>query len=185
MTRRQKDPLRPLAAEERAALEQLSRASGEPASHAARARLVLAVAAGRSYSDAARGVGRRSGDAVAKLVARFNREGLAAIAPGHGGGAAVVYQEAARARILAEVRRAPDPDADGTATWSLSTLRRALRQAPDGLPGVSEYTIWCVLRGSGRQWQRDRSWCETGVVVRKRKAGAVTVTDPDAAPKNG
>jgi transposase len=183
MTRRQKEPLRPLTAEERAALEQLSRASSEPASHVARARLVLAVAAGQSYTAAARGVGRRSGDAVAQLVARFNQEGLAALAPRHGGGAAVVYGEAARARILAEVRRTPDRDADRTATWSLSTLCRALRAAPDGLPGVSEYTIWCVLRGAGRQWQRSRSWCETGVVVRKRKAGPVVVVDPDAAPK--
>ena len=184
MTRRQKDPLRPLASEERAALEQLSRAQSEPASQVARARLVLAVAAGQSYTAAARSVGRRSGDAVARLVARFNREGLAAIVPGHGGGAPVVYQEAERARILAEARRAPDRDADGTATWSLSTLRRALRQAPDGLPDVSEYTIWCVLRGAGRRWQRDRSWCETGVVVRTRQAGPVVVTDPDAAAKN-
>ena len=184
MTRRQKDPLRVLTEEERRALEQLSRAQSEPASHVIRAQLLLGVAAGQSYTAAARGVGRRSGDAVARLVARFNREGLAAIVPGHGGGATVVYGEAERARILAEVRRVPDRDADGTATWSLSTLRRALRQAPAGLPGVSEYTIWGVLRGAGRQWQRSRSWCETGVVMRKRKAGPVIVTDPDAAPKN-
>ena len=183
MSRRQKDPLRALTAEERRALEQLSRASSEPASHVARAQLVLAVAGGRSYTAAAQGIGRRSGDAVARLVARFNRDGLAAIAPGHRGGAADIYPEEERARSLAEGRRAPDRDADGTATWSLSTLRRALRQAPDGLPGVSEYTIWCVLRGAGRRWQRDRSWCETGVVVRQRKSGPVVVTDPDAAPK--
>ena len=48
---------------------------------------------------------------------------------------------------------------------------------------MSEYTIWCALRGAGRQWQRSRSWCETGVVVRKRKSGPVVVTDPAAAPK--
>ena len=72
MTRRQHNPLRALTAEEREALEQLSRAQSEPASHVARARLVLAVAAGQRYTAAARGVGRRSGDAVAQLVARFN-----------------------------------------------------------------------------------------------------------------
>lgn len=185
MTRRQKDPLRPLTPEERRALAALSRAQREPASHVARARLVLAVADGQGYTAAARSIGRRSGDAVARLVARFNTEGLAAIVPGHGGGAVVQYGEPARARILAEARRTPDPDADGTATWSLSTLRRALHRAPDGLPAVSEYTIWCALRGAGRHWQRSRSWCETGVVVRQRKAGPVVVTDPDAAPKNG
>ncbi len=89
MTRRQRDPLRPLTPEERAALEQLSRAQRAPASHVARARLVLAVADGQRYTTAARGVGRRSGDAVARLVARCNTAGRAAIAPGHGGGAAV------------------------------------------------------------------------------------------------
>jgi hypothetical protein len=40
-----------------------------------------------------------------------------------------------------------------------------------------------VLHDAGFSWQKDRSWCATGAVVRKRKAGAVTVTDPDAAPK--
>lgn len=184
MTRRQKDPLRPLTGEERAALERLSRAASEPASHVARAALVLAVADGRGYTAAARSVGRRSGDAVGQLVARFNREGLAAIAPRHGGGAVVVYGEPERGRILAEVRRTPDREADGTTAWSLSTLRRALRRAPAGLPGVSEDTIRRVLREAGRHWQRDRSWCETGVAVRQRKAGPATVVDPDAAPKN-
>lgn len=164
-------------------MEALGRAASAPASHGARARVVLAVAAGQSYTAAARSVGRRSGDAVAQVVARFNREGLAAIAPRHGGGAALTYGEAARARILAELRRLPDREEDGTATWSLSTLQRALRRAPDGLPQVSRDTLWCVLRGAGRQWQRSRSWCETGVVVRQRKAGPVVVVDPDAAPK--
>jgi hypothetical protein len=183
VTRRQKDPLRPLTPEERAALEQLRRAQSEPASHVARARRGLAVAGGQRYTAAARDVGRRSGDAVARLVARFNTAGLAAIAPGHGGGAAARSGSPARARILAELRRAPDRDEDGTATWSLSTLRRALHHAPDGLPGVSEYTSWCVLRGAGRHWQQARSWCATGVVIRKRKSGPVVVTDPAAAPQ--
>ena len=116
MTRRQKDPLHVLTEEERRALEQLSRAQSEPASHVIRAQLLLAVAAGQSYTAAARGVGRRSGDVVARLVARFNREGRAAIVPGHGGGAPVVYGEEERARILAEARRVPDREADSTAT---------------------------------------------------------------------
>ena len=183
MTRRQQDPLRPLTPEERAALEQLSRAQSEPANHVARARLVLAVAAGQSYTAAARGVGRRSGDAVARLVARFNQEGRAAIVPGHGGGAPVVYGEAERARILAEVRRVPDREADGTATWSLSLLQRALRQAPDGLPRVSRFTIARTLHEAGLSWQKSRTWCETGVALRNRKHGVVHVSDPDAAAK--
>src|ERR671916_538120 len=86
MTRRQKDPLRSLDADEQTALECLSRSQTEPASHVARAKALLAVAAGQTYSAAARTAGRRSGDAVAQLVSRFNREGLAAVVPRHGGG---------------------------------------------------------------------------------------------------
>jgi transposase len=183
MARPQVDPLRSLTVEERTWLTRLSRARAEPAAHVARATALLAVADGASYTDAARAAGRRSGDAVAHLVARFNREGLAAIAPRHGGGHAPAYAAAEQARILTEVRRTPEPATDGTATWSLTTLQRALRRAPDGLPMVSTYTIWQALRAAGLSWQHDRSWCATGRVRRKRKAGVVEIDDVDAAPK--
>ena len=141
MTRRQKDPLRPLTDEECTVLTQISRAQSEPASHVARAKALLAVAGGESYTAAARAAGRRSNDAVSQLVSRFNREGLAAIEPRHGGGPMVVYGVEERKRILNEFERQPDRERDGTATWSLSTLQRALRKAPDGLPRVSIYTL--------------------------------------------
>jgi hypothetical protein len=86
-------------------------------------------------------------------------------------------------RIVAEAARAPTPEADGTASWSLSALRRTLRAAPDGLPRVSTYTIRRVLRESGASYQRTRTWCPTGTAVRRRKAGPATVTDPDAGSK--
>jgi len=86
-------------------------------------------------------------------------------------------------RILREFHRTPDREQDGTATWSLTTLQRVLRAAPDGLPAVSTATILQVLWEAGYTWQRDRTWCSTGTVRRKRKAGVVTVVDPDAAPK--
>jgi transposase len=116
-------------------------------------------------------------------VAKFNTEGVAALEPGHGGGPSVTYGVAEQERILAEARRTPDRERDSTATWSLMTLRRALREAEDGLPKVSTYTIWLVLREAGWSWQKDASWCETGKVKRKRKEGVVEVTDPDATPK--
>ena len=183
MPRRQKEPLRPLSSEARVQLERLSRAHAEPAALVARAKALLAVADGHSFTDAARAAGRRSGDAVAQLVARFNRAGMAAIEPGHGGGQPKRYTQREHARILQEVRRAPDRDEDGTATWSLATLQRALRRAPEGLPGISTATIRSVLHEAGFRWGKDRSWCETGTAVRKRKSGTVTVTDPDAAAK--
>ena len=82
MSRRKKDPLRPLTDAERLALTQLSRSQAAPAAQVARATMLLAVAAGDDYQQAARAAGRRSGDAVSHLVARFNAEGLAAtVAP--------------------------------------------------------------------------------------------------------
>ena len=183
MTRRKKDPLRPLTKKEQRLLAQLSRSRTAPAAEVTRATLLLAVAGGDDYQAAARAVGRRSGDAVARLVARFNAEGLDAVRPRHAGGQPVRYDQQARQRILREAQREPTPEADGTASWSLSALRKALRAAPDGLPAVSTYTLWQVLHEAGYTYQRSRSWCPTGRAVRKRKAGAAVVTDPDAQAK--
>jgi transposase len=183
MTRRQKDPLRPLTDDERHVLDQISRARSEPVSHVERAKLVLALADGASYTAAARAVGRRSNDAVAELVARFNCAGVLAIAPRHGGGRPIQYAAAERERILCEFRRTPDRAQDGTATWSLTTLQQALRDAPDGFAHLSTFTIWWVLREAGYTWQRSRTWCPTGTATRKRKAGLVAVTDPDTTAK--
>ena len=183
MARHQKEPLRPLTRAERAELDRISRSRGESADRVARAKEVLAVSDGARFTDAARSAGRRSGDAVAHLVARFNREGLDALDARHGGGQPKVYHQKEEERILREVRRRPDRESDGTASWSLKTLQRALRRAPDGLPTVSAYVIWCVLHDAGYSWQNDRSWCETGQAMRTRKSGRARVHDPDAVPK--
>src|SRR5579859_6320634 len=183
MPAHQNDPLRPLTLDERRYLEHVSRSRTDPAAHVARAKELLAVADGASFEDAARLAGRKSGDAVAHLVARFNRDGLDALGERHRGGQPKRYTEAGQERILREARRTPDREQDGTATWSLTTLQRALCRAPDGLPGISTYTIWCVLHDAGFVWTRNQSWCETGTVVRKRKSGTVTVIDPDTAAK--
>src|SRR4051812_23069752 len=183
MSRRRKDPPRPLTPDERQDLSRLSRCRTASAVRVARAVMLLAVAGGSDYQQAARTAGRKSGDAVSHLVARFNREGLAALDPRHGGGHTPTYDATARDRILREAARTPAPEADGTATWSLSTLRRVLRTAPGGLPKVSTFTIWRVLHEAGYAFQRTRTWCPTGSAVRKRKAGVATVTDPDAGAK--
>jgi hypothetical protein len=178
-----KEPLRPLTSTERAELAHLAQTSSERADRVSRAKALLAVADGQSFTDAARAAGRRSGDGVAKLVVRFNRGGLAALDARHGGGPPIQYGAPERERILREFRRLPVRERDGTATWSLTTLQRALREAPDGLPQVSTATILHALWEAGYSWQQSRTWCQTGTVQRKRKAGAVEVTDPDATPK--
>src|SRR3954463_14253778 len=85
MSRRRKDPLRTLSADERSELARLSRSRHAPAARVARATALLAVADGRSYLAAARRAGRRDGDTVAAWVARFNREGPTAGGAGGGG----------------------------------------------------------------------------------------------------
>ena len=127
MSRCPRQPLRPLTEQERQALETTVRSGSERADVVARAREVQAVTLGATYKDAAAGAGRRSAEGVAKLVARFNRDGLAALEPHGRGGPKPTYDAQARQRILAEARRTPDPELDGTASWSLMTLRRAWR----------------------------------------------------------
>jgi transposase len=183
MAHPQKATLRALSEEERSLLQQIARAQSEAAGRVARAKALLAVAAGAPFTAAAAAAGRRSGDAVALLVARFNRQGLAALDRQPGGGPPRQYAQPEAERILREFHRSPDREADGTATWSLTTLQRTLRRAPDGMPPVSTFTILETLHAAGYTWQASRTWCQTGTALRKRKAGIVTVTDPEAAEK--
>ena len=64
MTYRRKDPLRLLTEEEGEILKQIAQADSEPASHVARAKALLAVAASKTYGAAAQAAGRRSNDAA-------------------------------------------------------------------------------------------------------------------------
>ena len=184
MARQAPTRLRPLTADEQTELTRIARAGSDAAARVARAKALLAVAEGASFAAAARAAGRRSRVAVAHLVAHFNCAGLAAVDPRHGGGPPRRYGAAEQERILQEFQRPPDRERDGSATWSLTTLQRALREAPDGLPAVSTWTILVTLWEAGYTWQQNRTWCHTGTAQRKRKDGTVvTITDPDATPK--
>jgi transposase len=150
----------------------------------ARAKALLAVADGQSYTVAAQASGRRSGDAVRQLVERFNREGLAALTPGHGGGAKTQYDSSQRQRIVELTQQPPELETDGVSQWSLSALQRRLRSQEDGeFSTISTYTLWQLLHDAGQSWQQSRSWCKTGTALRRRKTGIVLVTDPDTEAK--
>jgi len=136
MSRVQKEPLRRLRPEERSHLERVSRAFGLPAALVARAKVLLAVADGRTYIEAAHLAGRRTGDAVAALVSLFNHQGLAALEPRHAGGPAILYDTPAKERILREFHRKPDRERDGTATWSFD----------DAPARIASRTRWPALR---------------------------------------
>jgi transposase len=183
MSRRKEHVLRTLDAQERTELKRIAESDSAPAECVRRAKALLLVEQGADYLAAARAVWRRNGDGISALVERFNREGLNALMPRHGGGPERQYGQHAQERILAEVNRTPCVEQDGTATWSLSTLQASLRAAPDGLPTVSTWTIRQALTAAGYRYQRDRTWCQTGQVVRVRKSGTVVVEDSDRDAK--
>jgi transposase len=179
----QLEPLRAITAAEQAALERIASAGRERVDHVRRAVAILAVAHGQPFIQAADLAGLRSGTTVADLVKRFNRRGLAALTIAAGRGRKPTYAPRDRARIVATAQRAPHRRTDGTATWSLSTLQRRLRRG--SLPSVGTSTIRRVLQDAGSSYQLTRTWCPTGTAQRKRKAGVVTVVDPNTEEKRG
>jgi len=63
--------------------------------------------------------------------------------------------------------------------WPAHRTRRPILLPPtDELDKADQAAIiaWLI-------WQRDRSWCPTGRVLRERKSGTAAVSDPDAEPK--
>jgi transposase len=179
----QRQPLRAITVAEQAALEHIVNAGSERVDQVRRAAAVLAVAQGKPFIQAAELAGLRSGTTVADLVKRFNRRGLAALKIGAGRGRKPTYLANARSRIVATAQRSPNRRRDGTATWSLSTLQRTLRRGR--FPTVGTSTIRRVLQDAGSSYQRTRTWCPTGTAQRKRKAGVVTVVDPQTEKKRG
>jgi transposase len=177
----QKAVLRPVTAEEWAALERIAKASSERLDRVRRALAVLAVAQGEPFVRAAQQAGFQSGTTIAQLVGRFNQHGLEALDIAAGRGRKPTYEPAARARIVRTAQRAPDRRTDGTATWSLSTLERTLRR--EAFPRLGATTIRRVLQDAGSSYQQTRTWCPTGTAERKRKSGVVRVTDPETEAK--
>jgi transposase len=174
-------PLRPLTPAEERALQRTAKASSERLDVVKRAQALLAVNAGKGYTQAAQAAGYKSGDSISQLVERFNQHGLAALHIAAGRGRKVTYTPDQRERIIQELKRTPDRNADTTATWSLKTLERALRQAV--LPTVGKTTIREVLQEAGYRFGKTRTWCPTGTAVRVRKAGTLQVQDPKAHEK--
>lgn len=183
MPRAAVNPLRDLTEAEREHLAAVVRATSERADVRQRAVALLAVAQGQSSSAAARRAGFASGEAVSRLVQRANQRGVAALEIAAGRGRKPTYSAGDRQQILDTLQEAPERTTDQRATGSLTLLQRRLRAT--GLARVSRDTVHRTLRQAGYSWQRTRTWCPTGTARRKRKAGVVTVTDPDAERKRG
>ena len=181
MSKPQKEPLRPLSEQEQQELQRIVKATSERMDVIKRARVLLAVAAGHSFSAAATEAGFACGDTVTKLVKRFNRQGLIALLIASGRGRKPTYTDEQRSQILTELHREPIRKEDGTATWSLSLLQQRLRAT--SLPKVGASTISRTLHQAGYVFGQSRTWCQTGTVLRKRKEGVVSVHDPKTEEK--
>jgi transposase len=181
MAHPQKEPLRALSEQEERELQRLVKASSERLDVVRRAKVLVAVARGKPFTQAGQEGGLKSGKGVSKLVKRFNASGLAALSIATGRGRKLTYTSQQQGRILAEVQREPDREEDQTATWSLMTLRNALRKS--GLPGIAKETIRQVLHEHGYSYQLSRTWCRTGYALRKRKSGTVTTYDEQTLEK--
>jgi transposase len=181
MSKMQKDPLREFTRQEEQALQKLAKSTSERLDVVKRARALVSVRAGTSYTETAEVAGYKSTDTISRLVSRFNQRGLLALSIAAGRGRKPTYTSAQQARILVEVQRKPDHQEDETGTWSLMTLRRALRKSD--LPHIGAETIRQVLHDSGYSFQHTRTWCRTGYALRKRKSGTVTVYDPETPEK--
>ena len=180
MGARQKMTLRPLSEAEQHVLQRVAKASSERVDTLKRAKALLAVADGRTFTQAG-SLSGLSREGVSQLVERFNQRGLAVLVIASGRGRKSTYGAEARARVMQEVRRQPDRQSDQSATWSLKLLQRALRRA--GLPAIGATTIGRILHEEGYSLQRDRTWCDTGYALRKRKDGIYRVRDPHAQKK--
>lgn len=183
MAHPQKEPLRALREQEAQELKRVTKATSERLDVVRRATALIAVASGKPFTQAAHEAGLKSGKGVGQLVKRFNRHGLAALAIAAGRGRQPTYTSQQQTRILAEVQRQPDREQDQTATWSLSTLRTALRK--EALPHVARETIRKALHEAGYSYQQSRTWVHTGYALRKRKAGTVIVYDQKTPEKKG
>jgi transposase len=180
MGARAKIALCPLSEAQEHALQRVTKASSERVDAVKRAKALLAVAEGKTLTQA----GRLSGlsrEGVSQLVERFNQRGLAVLMIAPGRGRKPTYKTKERALIIQEVQRQPDRLSDQTATWSLKLLQRALRRA--GLPTIGATTIGRILHEEGYRLQRDRTWCDTGTAYRVRKDGVYRVRDPHAQEK--
>jgi transposase len=176
-------PLRPLTELERQELQRVSRAPSETVIRHQRAVARLPVADGKRLIEAAHAAGWKVHDTVTRLIRRFNERGLAALDDLPRSGHPRSYGASERARIEQELLREPSRQEDSTATWSLSTLQRALREASDGLPAVSTFTILHALHEAGYSWQQSRTWCKTGTTLRKRKDGTVEESSDPYTPE--
>lgn len=131
-----------LTAEERSELEQRVRSRRIRAEDARRARVILMLADGESFTTITTAVGCYP-DYVSRWKQRFEAEGLAGLRAKYRGQRATVRTPALEARVLAKTRQTPP---DGSTHWTTRKLGKVL--------GISHMLVARIWRRAGYQPHR-------------------------------
>lgn len=142
-----------LTIEDRAALERRARSRRGRADAARRARVILLLADGESYTSITATTGCSS-RTIALWRRRFETDGLAGLAARHRGSKRTVLTPALQARILAWTRRAPP---HGATHWSTRSLGRHL--------GVQHTIVARAWRDAGLQPHRWSAICAPRILI--------------------
>ena len=152
----QKRPLRQLTPHEREELSQKATSIGERVSTVKKAKALLAVADGWTFTEAGRQVGM-SRDGVSQLIERFHQRGVPALSIAPGRGRKPTYTRQDHEQILREIQRHPTWDVDQCIVWSLPLLQRSLHAK--GFLDICPKTIRLVLQAHGWKYQQTtRAW---------------------------
>ena len=156
MGAQQKRPLRQLTPQEREELSQKATSASERVNMEKKAKALLAVADGWTFSEAGRRVGM-SRDGVSQLVERFHHRGMEALSIAPGRGRKPTYTSQDHEQILQEIQRRPTWDVDQCTVWSLPLLQKSLHAK--GFLDICPKTIRLVLQAHGWKYQQTtRTW---------------------------
>ena len=118
-----------LSGEQRSELSSIAQSRSLPAGYVFRARLILMLAEGASYSSIKRQL-RTTAPTISRWKVRFLRSGIDGLDTSHPGQSAAVLTPGLRARILSATRKRPQ---DGSTQWSCRKLAAALGVSKDAV----------------------------------------------------
>ncbi len=123
--------------EQRTELQKWAQSRTLPAGDVFRARLILALASGKSYSQIESELGT-SRPTIARWLRRFQKDGLAGLEPQHTGSQPRTATPELQARVIRKTLRTPE---DGSTHWSCRKMATAL-----GLSKSTVQRIWAQAR---------------------------------------
>lgn len=134
-----------LSADEREELTGWSKSRTLPAGDVFKARLILALADGKSYSTVESEL-KTSRPTIARWKARFEKARIAGLDGRHKGSRPRKATPAVQARLLKKTQQKPE---DGSTHWSCRKMASAIGLSPrDGVPDLVEDEIEAASAGS-------------------------------------